>query len=207
MAATVIGISKAIEGPSSPDLTGENDWLFIDSSQSLLKVNEVGPGSSGSGPSTLHMVVELMLTCLVLLVLIPVIKMVVLFKNMMGCCKKNKKEYTVSHTPEKETAVSNIIFRPEMMVPRYSQPPVPPKNHWDKTDCGSLPETTSTDTNSRLSVASMEARYQALDKPQDTPKDLANTGPLVLFVKAGSLRETLTKVKMEAEERAGRDLK
>ena len=93
------------------------------------------------------------------------------------------------------------------MVPRYSQPPVLPNNHWDKTDCGSLPETTSTDANSRLSVALMEAMYQTLDESKDTPKDPANTGPLVPFVKAGSLRETLTKVKMEAEERAGRDVK
>ena len=70
-------------------------------------------------------------------------------------------------------------------------------------DCGSLPETTTTDTNSRLSVASMETAYQALDEPKDIPKDPA----LVPLVKAGSLRETLTKVKMEADERAGRDMK
>ena len=125
MAATGIGISKALEGPGSPELSGEQDWSFIDSSQSLLKLNEVGPGNTGGGPSTLHIVIGLFLTCLALLVLTPLIKLFVSCKNILGCCKNRKREeYTVTH-PDKETTVSSIVFKPDMAVPRYSLPPLP----------------------------------------------------------------------------------
>ena len=84
MAAMGIGISKALEGPGSPELSGQNDWSFIDSSQSLLKLNEVGPGNTGGGPSTLHIVIGLVLTILAMLVLTPVIKLFISFKNLLG---------------------------------------------------------------------------------------------------------------------------
>ena len=151
------------------------------------------------------MVIGLFLTCLALLVLTPVTKLFVSCKNMLGCCKnrKNKEEYTVTHTPDKETTVSSIVFKPDMAVPRYSLPPLPAKN-WDKIDCNSIPETA--ESNSRLSsvsVASMESAYQVLSEPKDIPKDTPKD-PLVPFTKAGNLKETLARCKLEAEERAGK---
>ena len=88
MAAVGVGVSKALEGPSSPELTGPNDWSFLDSSQSLVKFNEVGPSDGSSGPSTLQIVVGLILTLVVLMVLTLLVKLIVSFKHLFGCGQK-----------------------------------------------------------------------------------------------------------------------
>ena len=91
------GISKALEGPRSLDMSGDFDWSYIDQSPSVLKVNEVGP--QGSGPSTLSVVVGLVVSCLVLMALAPIIKLFISFNRMFGCCcKSSEREEPASST-------------------------------------------------------------------------------------------------------------
>ena len=207
MAAVGIGVSKVLEGPRSPELTGPNDWSFIDSSQSLVKLNEVGPNDGSGGPSTLHIVIGLILTLVTLMVLTPLVKLFISFKQLFGCCKSGKREvYTVSH-PDKDSAVASITFKPDT-TPRYTLPPLPDMHHarhWDKVDTTSAPENAISDSNlSSGSVISMENAYQLIGENKDVPEESPMESPkevCVLFIKSGSLRDTLNRCRQDAEER------
>ena len=89
MAGVGAGVTKALQGSSSPELSGPNDWAFLDLSTSLIKLDEVGPSNPSSGPSTLQIVCGLVLTLVVLLVLTPLIKLILSFKQMCGCFGKS----------------------------------------------------------------------------------------------------------------------
>ena len=40
MAGVGDGVKKALHGSSSPELSGPNDWAFLDSSTSLIKLDK-----------------------------------------------------------------------------------------------------------------------------------------------------------------------
>ena len=41
MAGVGAGVTKALSGSSNPELSGPNEWAFMDSSTSLIKLDEV----------------------------------------------------------------------------------------------------------------------------------------------------------------------
>ena len=47
---TGYGLSKALDGPKSPDMSGDYDWSFLDQSPSVFKVNEVDNAGGGGHP-------------------------------------------------------------------------------------------------------------------------------------------------------------
>ena len=142
-----------------------------------------------------------------LIAIAPIVKIIIFFKCLFGCCKRTEREEPVHSTPSKKVAVTSFIFNPQkldVMVPRYSSPPIHPKKEWDSEDCGLPPETTPhhAHTTSRHSLVSMEGVYQTLAEPQDAPKDPAGGHGLVPFVKAGNLKKTLHKLRVAADERS-----
>merc|ERR1712112_733265 len=104
MAGVGAGIQRAINGPTSPQLNGEQEWAFVYSSNSLFKLNEVGPASSNqatSGPTTLQ-IIGILLSALVRIFIIgPLVKLLVNMKRLLFCCfKKDKDTYSVNYKGE-----------------------------------------------------------------------------------------------------------
>ena len=132
MAGVGAGIQRAIDGPTAPQLNGEQEWAFVDSSNSLFKLNEVGPASSNpatSGPTTLQIIGILLSTLVLIFVIGPLVKLLVNMKRLLNCClKKDKEIYSVkSKSEESGTSMDTGNYtrsdRTTTLPLRYSIPP------------------------------------------------------------------------------------
>ena len=220
MAGVGAGIQRAIDGPTAPQLNGEQEWAFVDPSNSLFKLNEVGPASNtpaSSGPTTLQIIGILLCTLVLVFVIGPLVKLIINMKRLLGCCwKKEKETYSVEAKSEEngtrfDTGNYTRTERTATIPPRYSIPPSFSPNqevkwsvsHVDSTPISvPIPKSVSSSGSSSGSVESvptMESLYESLEEKTDL-----DTGSKanVKFVKSGNLADTIEKCRVQSEKRA-----
>ena len=217
MAGVGAGVQKAISGPSSPELNGEGEWAFIDSSNSLFKIDEVGPASPnqpGSGPTTFQIICGLLAALVLIFIISPLVKMLVNLKSLFYCCwKKDSGEYTVSYRGEESgtsrgTSKYTQTDQTNTPSPRYSLPPALTSTHdmkWDSSNIDSspviaLPNSISSAESSE-SVANMESVYASLSNLEERTVQDHSSQKNVKFVKSGRLAEAIKKCQTQAEKR------
>ena len=217
MAGVCAGVQKAIQGPSSPELNGEGEWAFIDSSNSLFKIDEVGPASTsqpGSGPSTFQIICGLLAALVLIFIISPLIKMLINLKSLFYCCwKKESGEYVVTYRGEESgtsrgTSKYTQTDHTPTPSPRYSLPPALTSTHdmkWDSSNIDSspviaLPNSISSAESSE-SVANMESVYACLSNLEERTVQDHSSQKNVKFVKSGRLAEAIKKCQTQAEKR------
>ena len=215
MAGVGAGIQRAIDGPTAPQLNGEQEWAFVDSSNSLFKLNEVGPASNtpaSSGPTTLQIIGILLCTLVLIFVIGPLVKLIINMKRLLGCCwKKEKETYSVEAKSEEngtrfDTGNYTRTERTATIPPRYTIPPSFSPNqevkwsvsHVDSTPISvPIPKSVSS-SGSMESVPTMESLYESLEEKTDP-----DTGSKanVKFLKSGKLADTIQKCRVQSEKR------
>ena len=216
MAGVGAGIQRAIDGPTAPQLNGEQEWAFVDSSNSLFKLNEVGPASNTpatSFPTTLQIIGILLSTLVLIFVIGPLVKLIINMKRLLSCCwNKEKEAYSVEAKSEEsgtrfDTGNYTRTDRTATIPPRYSIPPsLSPSqdikwsvSHIDSTPISvPIPKTVSA-SGSVESVPTMESLYESLEEKTDT-----DTGSKanVKFLKSGNLADKIEKCRVQSEKRA-----